>query len=169
MVDIREAHAHFYEMLQQVGLEPLGWRVEWDRARHRAGACFHHKKTLVFSARAVTGYSWREVEQLFLHEAAHALVGPGGGHGHEWYATAKELGYKGEELVRDWDTDEKRKGRGEGLVFVLSLLCALWLLDWHTAFWALAAVLVTALVVHVVSTRRPVLRDSERHEIEGSA
>lgn len=169
MVDIREAHAYFYEMLQQFELDTAGWRIDWDRARHRAGACNHNKKSLVFSARAVSKYDWKEVEQLFLHEAAHALAGPGAKHGRKWIETARELGYKGGELVRDWDADEKKAGNaGETVIFVLSFLVALWVMGWHTAFWVSMGLLVLAGALAMVSATRPVLSDEDRHQIEVS-
>src|SRR4051794_3305682 len=75
--------------LRDFGLTDLGWRFAWDRALRRAGCC-------KYSVRQVT-LSWpifaietnrEEVLNTILHEVAHALVGPGAGHGALWKAAA---------------------------------------------------------------------------------
>ena len=39
-----------------------------------------------------------EVDQVLLHEIAHALAGPGAGHGPRWKRVARDIGYLGERV-----------------------------------------------------------------------
>ena len=44
-------------------------------------------------------YDDDEIHQVLLHEVAHALAGPKAGHGPQWKAVARDLGYVGKRLV----------------------------------------------------------------------
>lgn len=79
--------------LAEHGLDALGWRFRWDKARRRAGQCRYGPKEI--------GLSWPVFEVVenrdraldtILHEVAHALAGPGAGHGPRWKTVAVTLG-----------------------------------------------------------------------------
>lgn len=55
--------------------------------------CDYAKRELVFS-RALLWTDWIFVNQIILHEAAHALAGSSAGHGPSWMATARAMGYR---------------------------------------------------------------------------
>lgn len=55
--------------------------------------CDYAKRELVFG-RALLWCDWVFVNQIILHEVAHALAGTGAGHGPSWLATARAMGYR---------------------------------------------------------------------------
>lgn len=54
--------------------------------------CDPNRKELVFG-RALLLCDWIFVNQIVLHEVAHALAGPRAGHGKKWRDTAHAMGY----------------------------------------------------------------------------
>lgn len=78
------------ETLKAHGLQR--WRVLWDHARRRAGACNHKERTLSFSLALLPLYPSDVVRDVVLHEVAHALAGPRAGHGDAWKSVAVRLG-----------------------------------------------------------------------------
>jgi hypothetical protein len=75
-----------------------GWTFAFDRAVTRAGLCDHTRRRISVSAPLAARYSEAEVEQVLLHEVAHALAGAGAGHGPTWRTIARGLGYTGDRL-----------------------------------------------------------------------
>lgn len=80
-----------------------GWRVRWNQNKGRMGVCKHDVRTLEFSAVLFKHVSDDEKIDTILHEIAHALVGPGFGHGPVWKRAAREIGCSGE---RTWKNEE---------------------------------------------------------------
>lgn len=80
-------------LLSEHGL--LEWTFGWDRAVRRAGRCVYGSKRITVSRYFAEEASTIEFEQVVLHEIAHAIVGPGAGHGHQWRMTARRIGYVG--------------------------------------------------------------------------
>lgn len=74
------------------------WRFGFDNARARAGLCNYGAKLITVSRHLAARYEDDEIHQVLLHEVAHALAGPGAGHGPRWKKTARELGYVGKRL-----------------------------------------------------------------------
>lgn len=72
------------------------WTFGWDRAVRRNGACKFAKQTISLSYRITQLREESQVRNTILHEIAHALVGPGHGHGLVWWAKAKSIGCSGE-------------------------------------------------------------------------
>jgi SprT protein len=79
-------------ILQETGLADRGWYFVWDNARERGGQCRFRLKQISMSRYLVPMWSDDEVVNTLWHEAAHALVGPGAGHGPVWRAKMRELG-----------------------------------------------------------------------------
>lgn len=71
------------------------WSFAFDHATKRAGLCDYGKKRISVSRHLAARWDDDEVHQTLLHEVAHALAGPGVGHGPAWKAIAADLGYVG--------------------------------------------------------------------------
>jgi len=71
------------------------WSFAMDHARTRLGCCHYEEKKITCSAYLVAYLADDEVEQVILHEIAHALVGHAAGHGKKWVRQAQALGYTG--------------------------------------------------------------------------
>ena len=82
--------------LIQMYLNPGVWSFAFDRAKRRAGACNFTKKEITVSRYLAERYEDDEIHQVLLHEVAHALAGPGVGHGPVWKKIARDIGYAGE-------------------------------------------------------------------------
>lgn len=75
-------------------LRDRGWTFRWDRAVKRAGCCHYSTRTITLSRPIFTIEANRdEAVETLLHEVAHALAGPGSGHGPLWreYAELFEI------------------------------------------------------------------------------
>lgn len=77
--------------LSEYGL--VGWNVIFSRERNRLGYCNYNTKEICISRRVILT-SWDEAVDTALHEVAHAIVGPGKGHGLAWKNAAASLGAK---------------------------------------------------------------------------
>ena len=71
------------------------WRFGFDNAKTRAGLTNFTKRTITVSRHLAARWSDDDVHQTLLHEVAHAMAGPGAGHGPTWRRIANELGYVG--------------------------------------------------------------------------
>ncbi len=78
-----------------------GWTVKLDRANRRAGACQPRTKTITLSKAILGPAPDAQVDEVILHEIAHALVG--GKHGHDavWKAKARSLGIPAKATLKD--------------------------------------------------------------------
>jgi len=74
------------------------WTFGFDNARTRAGLCDYDRRRITVSRLLAARYEDDEIHQVLLHEVAHAIAGPGAGHGPRWKAIARELGYEGKRL-----------------------------------------------------------------------
>lgn len=70
----------------------LDWEFGWDHARRRAGQANFTLRRITLSKHLTTLCSEEQVRQTVLHEIAHALVGPGHGHGAVWKRMAHRIG-----------------------------------------------------------------------------
>ena len=82
------------DMLWEHGLSD--WSFKFDRAKVRLGACHHSTKTITLSLPLCEYASGSEITETLLHEIAHALVGPGVGHGSAWRRVALSIGSNGQ-------------------------------------------------------------------------
>ena len=74
------------------GLIDSGWDYHYDNAKRRLGLCNYSHKTIYFSLPFVDINTIDRMHNTVLHEIAHALIGPGYGHGYFWKAKAKYIG-----------------------------------------------------------------------------
>lgn len=68
------------------------WELRLDHARRRAGCCYYQRQEISLSQVLLPEYSPEAVDEVILHEIAHALVGPGRGHDGQWRRTAARIG-----------------------------------------------------------------------------
>ncbi|MGO1406492.1 SprT-like domain-containing protein [Agrococcus casei] len=71
------------------------WHFAFDNARTRAGLTNFSKRQISVSRHLAVRWSDDDVHQTLLHEVAHAMAGPGAGHGPVWQRISRELGYVG--------------------------------------------------------------------------
>jgi len=74
------------------------WTFAFDNAKTRAGQCDFARRRITVSRHLAVRFTPEDVEQVLLHEIAHALSGPRAGHGPTWRRTAEGLGYTGSRL-----------------------------------------------------------------------
>lgn len=68
------------------------WSFGFDHARQRCGICNYTTRTISLSRHFTRLNDTAAVREVILHEIAHALTGPGHGHGPRWRQTARALG-----------------------------------------------------------------------------
>lgn len=84
-----------WSLMEEHGLAARGWRITFDNARVRFGACKHRQCVLSFSRPLTLLNGEAEFRDVVLHEIAHALNGitpRGQGHGARWKAIARRIG-----------------------------------------------------------------------------
>jgi len=86
------------ELLIKHELMKNGWTFDFDRSIRRFGCCHHTYKQITLSKQLAFLNNEPDVLDTILHEIAHALVGPGHGHGFVWKQKAKEIGCNGDRL-----------------------------------------------------------------------
>jgi RimJ/RimL family protein N-acetyltransferase/predicted SprT family Zn-dependent metalloprotease len=77
---------------------PGFWRFEFDSAKRRAGLCNYTARTISLSKHLVLLHDVDQARQVLWHEIAHALSGKNEGHGKNWLAKAKALGYRADKF-----------------------------------------------------------------------
>lgn len=75
-----------------------GWRTCFTKAGNKIASCHYDTKRIEFNLIALQSISESEVKRTIIHEIAHALVGPGHGHGLIWIEKAKSIGLPNPEL-----------------------------------------------------------------------
>ena len=75
-----------------------GWSFDFDWAKRRAGLCNYTERRISLSRHFVASHNLEQATQVILHEIAHALAGSAAGHGAQWKAVAKSLGYRFEKI-----------------------------------------------------------------------
>lgn len=98
------------DLFQTHGL--INYSFGFDRAIRRAGLCDYAARRITISRHFVESNPLEKVEQVILHEIAHALAGQGAGHGSLWKQTAKSIGYKFERLDGTDISRRRAKYRG---------------------------------------------------------
>jgi hypothetical protein len=78
-----------------------GWQVEiTERPQRRLGLCVYRTKRILLSEKFVLLNNIDRIQNCGLHEIAHAIVGPGHGHGPVWKLQAIALGIAPERCDR---------------------------------------------------------------------
>ena len=75
------------------------WGFRFDNGKRRAGQCNYTSRVISISKHLVAHHSLDEVQQVVLHEVAHALVGKEAGHGPVFKKRAAALGYRGKNFT----------------------------------------------------------------------
>lgn len=90
---VESASGFFEGACKRVGLEGWSFKIVSSTKKSNIGYCSYARKLIAMQARFFFAMSAEEVEQVILHEIAHALTK---GHGHDpvWRAKAVELGVK---------------------------------------------------------------------------
>lgn len=96
-MDLMNAKALARRTMNDHGL--YDWTFKFDGAKRRAGMCDHSERIIFMSRYFVGIHDEAEISNTILHEIAHALVGPGHGHGMAWKKKAAEIGCDGERCV----------------------------------------------------------------------
>jgi len=97
VTDLDAVRARATELLRE-HLGDGSWTFAFDHAKTRAGQCDFARRRITVSRHLAARFSDDDVEQVLLHEVAHALSGARAGHGPTWRRTAARLGYTGSRL-----------------------------------------------------------------------
>lgn len=89
------------------------WEFAFDSARQRAGLCNYTDHKISLSKYIVEHHSIDQCSQVVLHEIAHALAGKSAGHGPNWKAIAKRIGYRGEKFTGKEIAEQTARWVGE--------------------------------------------------------
>lgn len=89
------------------------WSFDFDHATRRAGQCDFGRKRITVSRHLAARFDDDAIHQTLLHEVAHALAGPGTGHGPIWRGIASDLGYVGGTTHNGPIADDRARWRGE--------------------------------------------------------
>ena len=89
-MEIKLAETMALELMAHYGLG--GWIFGFDNAVSRLGYCNYTKRRISLGRHSTMVNPETEVKNTILHEIAHALVGPGFGHGPVWKAKARSIG-----------------------------------------------------------------------------
>ena len=92
---LEDAHGIALGLFREHGIAS-DWSFGFDRAVRRFGCCWHGKQRITLSRALVELNDEDEVVDTILHEIAHALVGPGAGHGPIWQEVAAGIGARPE-------------------------------------------------------------------------
>jgi predicted SprT family Zn-dependent metalloprotease len=107
----------FVEMLALAKMSEHGLDAEWefvfDSAKQRAGLCNYSDRQISLSRYIVDHHSIDQCVQVVLHEIAHALAGKSAGHGPNWKAKAKSIGYRGEKFTGKEIAEQTARWIGE--------------------------------------------------------
>jgi hypothetical protein len=89
-MDLKELQSLAQATMAEHGLG--GWTFRFGRSKRRLGMCDHRRKCIEIAAYYAYFTPEGLVKDTLLHEVAHALAGPGAGHGPKWKAVAARIG-----------------------------------------------------------------------------
>ena len=93
-MDVEVAEKLARARMEEWGLVDAGWKFGWGWGMNLFGKVMYMSKTLELSRYLVPLNAEEDVEQITLHEIAHALVGPGHGHDEVWKRQCRIVGCK---------------------------------------------------------------------------
>jgi len=91
------AQAMALDLMKLHGL--TDWTFKFDRSVRRAGLTSYTNKSIQLSRAMTPNLSDMEVRNTLLHEIAHAMVGPGYGHGPTWRRQALAIGCSADRCI----------------------------------------------------------------------
>jgi predicted SprT family Zn-dependent metalloprotease len=89
-MDVTELREVARQKMAESGLH--GWTFALSQAKRRLGVCKHRARRIEIGEYYARHNPAETVLDTLLHEIAHALAGPGAGHGPQWRAIAVRLG-----------------------------------------------------------------------------
>lgn len=78
--------------LDRFNLQDWHVRITTDPNAPFLGLCVYKDKSIILNAHHIDIHPYAEIVNTIRHEVAHAIMGPGYGHGAEWEAKAREVG-----------------------------------------------------------------------------
>lgn len=87
-----EAITTIFNMLDSHGLVAKGWTCKLSNTKHILGQCSYRDKSIRLSRIHIAMGNDTEILNTIRHEVAHAITGPGHGHGQLWKQNAMLLG-----------------------------------------------------------------------------
>jgi predicted SprT family Zn-dependent metalloprotease len=91
-MDLHKAEILALDLMRKYEVWDMGYRFRWSNTSRILGQCNYVKKHIKLSRRYVAYNDERLVEDTIRHEIAHALCGPGYGHGPYWKKMAAAVG-----------------------------------------------------------------------------
>ena len=104
---LKEVAAQARELMDRHGLGE--WTLRFTAAQKKLGECRQRQNLILLSRIHAANGQPGQVTDTILHEIAHALAGPGAGHGPAWKAIASRLGATPRSCAPE--SDEARLGR----------------------------------------------------------
>lgn len=95
------------ELMDRHGLRD--WTLRFSGARTKLGECRARDKLILLSRMHAVKDTPERVTDTILHEVAHALAGPGAGHGPVWKAVAERLGATPRSCAPESDEARRRR------------------------------------------------------------
>ena len=95
------------DLMDRHGLDE--WTLRFNTARQKHGECRALQKLILLSRVHAVNDPPDQVTDTILHEIAHALAGPGAGHGPAWKAIARRLGATPKSCVPESDEARDRR------------------------------------------------------------
>ena len=89
-MDLNQANILALDLMSKHGLS--GWTFRFDDSKRRFGVCRSSLKEIALSLELTKLNPEEQVKDTLLHEVAHALCGPGVGHGWQWKRMARHIG-----------------------------------------------------------------------------
>jgi len=93
---LEDAQALGLTLMRENGLGGTGWRLGFDKAARRIGACHYQEKRITLSVHYTREHDPEAVRMTMLHEIAHALCGKDHNHDEVWRGTCIRIGGDGE-------------------------------------------------------------------------
>ncbi len=87
---LKEVAGQARELMDRHGLAK--WSLRFSSARKRLGECRSEQRLILISRAHAATDSAEQITDTILHEIAHALAGPGVGHGPAWKRIARQIG-----------------------------------------------------------------------------
>ena len=92
MISEQRARNLAVKYMEEYSLFDAGWSFGFDRAKARFGQTHFGRKTITLSRPFLSHVTEEQLIDTILHEIAHALAGPGVGHGPAWRNIARAIG-----------------------------------------------------------------------------